>query len=161
MATGSVLKSLSGGYWVAQMNDGQKDRFVGRFETETEAAAALEAKLASLSIVQGGPEEASSEGQATVEGDGATCSEVSIDEVVSEALRNLVCQVVLQASSPPLPATYERPPSGAVRLCRFGSTCMRLDVSHFMIADHPSDHPRLGQPAPPRPPFSLASLSKW
>jgi hypothetical protein len=75
-----------------------------------------------------------------------------------EILRSMVANVVFQdARRTSAPKTYCNCAS-AVRVCRFGETCKRTDVFHWMESDHPSTHPLYGTPTPPPEVFQLDGL---
>ena len=135
-----------GGQFIVQATVRGKQRYVGRFATHFDAEAALaEAQAAeSAPVDQFLPELA---------------REPEIIEVAAqEILRNLVNEVVSNAGRPPPASSFQHPEKVDARVCRFGLNCRRDDVRHFMEADHPDGHPKLGLPAPLPPPFSLSSL---
>ena len=140
------------GQFIVQIGVDDKQRFVGRFSDIQAANDALQAAKASAeaaAFVESSPE-AISWAEAD-EGEG------NVESAVQEAIRNLVCRVVSQDRRPAPTSHYERPVHSA-RLCRFGNKCRRGDVIHWQEADHPADHPKLGQAAPPPPAFSLESM---
>lgn len=160
--TGKVV-SISNGHFAVQLHRQGKERFIGRFEDKVSAESALAEALAAetRSTEQAAAAQAGEAMAKAVVVEADETSEAAVDSIVGEALRNLVSHVVFFVTSPPLPAVYSRPAgaeAGLLRLCRFGAACNRTDPFHWMEADHPADHPRLGKATVPPTAFSLADM---
>lgn len=139
----------SKGSWCVQIEDGGRQKYCGRFDSYEEAMIVFGAEKDKHKMKE----------EECLVPKVVNPIVTSLEDDIREALRNMSCQVEHSLSRPVPPQRYARPIAGDVaRLCRFGVNCMRTDIFHWVEADHPDEHPRMGTPALPLPVFKLDTM---